>query len=146
MGVAMVIGVATLALLAVGLLLLRSSIRRWRGRASARLGPGPFVRRSDARSLGVRSAGVWQVRGSGSLALSGTELVFAQWVPDRSLRIPRTAIESVDTIGSHLGKTVGARLLRVRWRADGREDEIALQVPDLDGWLRDLGAIPGSPT
>jgi hypothetical protein len=38
-----------------------------------------LLREGDANSFGVDSAGVWQVRGNGSIALTRHELLFAQW-------------------------------------------------------------------
>ena len=95
-----------------------------------------MLRAEDANSLGVESAGRWQVRGNGSLALTRRELLFAQWVPNRVVRIPRSAILEVTTARSHLGKWIGRDLLKVVWTNDfGELDSIALWVPDLDGWL-----------
>ena len=93
----------------------------------------------DANSLGVESAGRWQVRGNGTLALTGRELLFAQWVPNRLLRIPRSSITEVTTARSHLGKWIARDLLKVGWTNEiGEADSIALWVPDLDGWLEAL--------
>ena len=98
-----------------------------------------MVRQEDANSLGVESAGKWQVRGNGNLALTKRELLFAQWVPNRVVRIPRSSILEVTTARSHLGKWIGRDLLKVVWTNDvGQEDSIALWVADLDGWLEAL--------
>jgi hypothetical protein len=93
-----------------------------------------------ANSLGVQSAGPWQVRGNGNLALTEEELLFAQWVPDRLLRIPRSSIVEVSKAKTHLGKWIGRPLLKVTWtRDDGEQDAIALWVRDLDRWIAALG-------
>ena len=98
-----------------------------------------MLREEDANSFGVESAGAWQVRGNGRLALTKHELLFAQWIPNRLLRIPRDSIVEVTTTRSHLGKTVGRDLLKVVWSTDlGTQDSIALWVKDLDGWLEAL--------
>lgn len=98
-----------------------------------------LLREGDANSFGVESGGVWQVRGNGSLALTKRELLLAQWVPNRLLRIPRRSIIEVTTTRSHLGKTIGRDLLKVVWTTElGTQDSIALQVRDLDGWLEAL--------
>lgn len=92
-----------------------------------------------ANSFGVESGGPWQVRGNGNLVLTEDELIFAQWVPDRPLRIPRRSIVHVSTTKSHLGKTIGRPLLKVVWtRDDGEQDSIVLWVKDLDRWLVEL--------
>jgi hypothetical protein len=93
-----------------------------------------------ANSLGVQSAGVGQVRGNGNLALTEDEVLFAQWVPDRLVRIPRRSIVGVPKVEAHLGKRIGRPLLKVAWiREDGEEDSIALWVRDLDRWIAELG-------
>ena len=93
------------------------------------------LRRSTARSLGNELAGKGQVRGSGTLALTQDAVHFAQWATDRSLRIPRSSITRVDTARSHLGKRVGADLLRIAWSSEAGDDVVAFQVPDLGDWL-----------
>ena len=81
------------------------------------------------------------MRGSGNLALTEHELLFAQWLPNRLVRIPRTSIVEVSKARSHLGKTIFRDLLKVVWTTDlGTQDSIALWVRDLDGWLAALGA------
>lgn len=102
------------------------------------------VRRNEnARSLGQTSRGKGQARGNGTLVLTQDALHFFLWVPRRPLAVPLAAITRVDTATCHLGKWVAARLLRVTWRGPEGEDAIALQVHDLDGWLRDLGGPSG---
>ncbi len=94
-----------------------------------------MLREEDANSFGVESGGKWQVRGNGNLALTKRELLFAQWVPNRVLRIPRPDILEVTTARSHLGKGIGRDLLKVDWTNElGEADSIALWVPDLEGW------------
>jgi hypothetical protein len=97
------------------------------------------LREDDANSFGVESAGAWQVRGNGNLALTEDELLFAQWVPNRLVRIPRSSIVEVTTARSHLGKSVWRKLLKVVWTNElGEQDSIGLWVRDLDGWLEAL--------
>jgi hypothetical protein len=113
--------------------------RPLRRRAEAHFAGLALLREDDANSFGVESAGVWQVRGNGNLALTKHELLFAQWVPNRLLRIPRDSIVEVTTVRSHLGKTIRRDLLKVVWSTDlGTRDSIALWVEDLDGWLEAL--------
>jgi hypothetical protein len=109
---------------------------RLRRRATRRLAGLGVLREADANSFGVESAGKRQVRGNGSLALTEEELVFAQWVPDRIVRIPRASIIEVTTPRSHLGKTMFRKLLKVTWETEsGAPDSIALLVRDLDAWV-----------
>jgi hypothetical protein len=113
----------------------------FRRRASRHFVGLDLLREEDANSFGVESAGKWQVRGNGNLALTEHELLFAQWVPNRLVRIPRNSIVEVTTARSHLGKTVFRDLLKVVWTTElGTQDSIALWVKGLDGWLVALGA------
>jgi len=112
------------------------------GRRARRHFEGLEVLREEqgANSFGVESAGKAQVRGNGNLALTADELIFAQWIPNRVTRIPRPSILEVTTTRSHLGKTMGRKLLKVAWTNERAEtDSIALWVRDLDGWLAALG-------
>ena len=112
---------------------------RLRKRAEGHFAGLTLLREEDANSFGVESAGVWQVRGNGNLALTKHELLFAQWVPNRLLRIPRSSIAEVTTVRSPLGKTMRRDLLKVVWTTDlGTQDSIALWVGDLEGWLEAL--------
>ena len=147
----MVIAVAvvvTLALLGVGAAIAWSFVRRARASGAAAtneaVAGAQIVRQVDVNSFGRESAGMAQVRGNGTLTLTGAELVFVLWAPTRTLRIPIGEILEVDTTRSHLGKSRMADLLWVRWRAeDGSQDTIAFQVDDLADWFTALGAAPG---
>jgi len=112
--------------------------RRLERELEAELGDG-VRRKANAQGLGLQSAGRGQVRGNGWLVLTGDELRFRQWVPSRETRIPLAAITAVETPRSWLGKSVGSRLLCVRWRTpEGGEDAMAWNLRDLDGWLEEL--------
>ena len=78
------------------------------------------------------------MRGNGTVALTSEELLFAQWLPDRLLRVPRESIVEVTTTRTHLGKTIGRKLLKVIWRTGDGRDSIAMWVKDLDGWIEAL--------
>jgi hypothetical protein len=118
-------------------------VRGGRTRAQTRLAevPGDVRRTTAATSLGLTSLGVGQLRGTGTLILTDGEVAFAQWRPDRLVRIPRPAIVEVDTTRTHLGKTMNSDLLRIRWgnAETDVEDTVAFFVRDLDPWLDDLG-------
>lgn len=112
---------------------------RFRRRAAGHFAAETVLREDDANSFGVESAGKWQVRGNGNLALTEHDLLFAQWVPSKLVRIPRNSIVEVTTPRSHLGKTMARKLLKVTWTTElGTQDSIALWVKDLDGWLEAL--------
>jgi GNAT superfamily N-acetyltransferase len=116
-----------------------------RRRAARHFASVDVLREDDANTFGVESRSAFQVRGNGTLVLTADELLFAQWVPDRLVRIPRAQITEVTTTRSWLGKTIGRQLLLVRWTAAADGDAIALWVKDLDGWIVDLTA-PGAGT
>lgn len=129
---------AILAFVALLLFLARFPVARRARRQKAELGDSA-QRRENAQGLGLESRGKGQVRGNGWLVLTGDELRFRQWVPSRETRIPLAAITEVDTPRWWLGKSVGSRLLVVRWRTpEGGEDAMAWNVRDLDGWLAAL--------
>ena len=132
-----------LASLAVSGAIALALVRGGQARAQARLAevPGAVLRSTAATSLGLASPGAAQVRGTGTLVLTGEEVAFAQWRPDRLVRIPRPSIAEVDTTRTHRGKTMNMDVLRIRW-ADaetGADDTAAFFIRDLDPWLADLG-------
>ena len=138
-----VILIVLLASLAASAAIALVVVRIGRTRAQARLAevPGPVQRSTAATSLGLTSLGVGQLRGTGTLVLTDGEVAFAQWRPDRLVRIPRPAIVEVDTTRTHLGKTMNQDVLRIRWAntETGVEDTVAFFVRDLDPWLTELG-------
>ena len=140
--------VAVLVLVILGPFILIAAVlipivrraRRVRADLEEELG-GSATRKANARGLGLESRGKGQVRGNGWLVLSPGELRFSQWVPRHETRIPLTAVTKVETRRVWLGKTVGSKLLCVRWRTpEGGEDAMAWEVRDLDGWLAALAA------
>jgi hypothetical protein len=107
-----------------------------RRRANRHLAGEEVLRQEDANCFGFDSEGKHQVRGNGTLALTKRELLFAQWVPNRLVRIRRSTITDVSTTSTHMGKTMGVDLLQVAWTNEvGQEDSVALWVADLEGWL-----------
>ena len=127
-------------LIAAVLIPITRRARRVREAVEGELGDS-VTRQANARGLGLESRGKGQVRGNGRLVLSPGELRFSQWVPRRETRIPLTAVTVVETRRVWLGKTVGSRLLCVRWRTpEGGEDAMAWEVRGLDGWLAALDA------
>jgi hypothetical protein len=114
-------------------------VRRTSGRGRAAVTALGVDRQETANSLGYTSLGKSQVRGNCTLGLDDRRLVIAQWVPARTTEIPFDRIVEVDTARTHLGKWVGRDLLRVRFRReDGSEDDVALVVRDVPGWVDDL--------
>ena len=136
--------VPLIAAAAIAVVFVRTGGRR--AQARLREVPGPVLRSAGATSLGLTSLGDSQLHGTGTLVLTDAEVCFAQWRPDRLLRIPRAAILEVDTTMTHLGKTMKDDLLRIRWTGAeaGDEDTIAFFVNDVAPWVRDLGGTQSS--
>jgi hypothetical protein len=133
---AILVGIAVV--FAVVLIPVSRRAKRLQAGLEQELGDG-IERSANARGLGLESRGRGQVRGNGWLVLTAEELRFRQWVPQRDTTIPLAAVTAVGTERWWLGKTVGSRLLCVRWRTpDGGEDAMAWEVRDLDEWLTAL--------
>ncbi len=94
-----------------------------------------------AQSFGQQSRGVTQLRGSGALALTTTELFFMMYVPARELRIPLSCVKTVSLVRSHLGKTQVSKLLHVRYTAEGIDDAIAWRIPHPDTWRAKIESL-----
>ena len=103
---------------------------------TARLGAHRILLMEDgANSFGVESRGRAQIRGNGCLAATVDEILFVMWFPRRVVHVPRRSITAVERARSHLGKTVGYMLLRVRFtNAEGRPDSVAWWVRDVARW------------
>lgn len=92
-----------------------------------------------ALTFGLQSKGVFQARGNGALVLTARELHFFQFTPRRDIRIPRDAITEIKVVRSHLGKTIGRKLLYVGFTLDGQADSMAWYVTDVQTWIAKLG-------
>ncbi|MBA3549141.1 MAG: hypothetical protein H0T76_21935 [Nannocystis sp.] len=137
-----------LVLLLVLLLVVRRAVRRLRARGRAEIArryPASEVLLEEtlAQSFGQQSKGATQLRGSGALALTGTELCFVMYVPASELRIPLASIDAVSLVRSHLGKSQGTKLLHVRFTREGVEDAIAWRLPEPDAWQARIDARRG---
>lgn len=129
---------AIAAALAVALLGLRRLARSGREELRSNLrGERPQLE-GTARLIGVKSRGLGQIRGTGTLALTARELVFVMWAPRRELRVSRDAIEAVETGHGVAGKRVAGKQLHVRWRTADGLDEAAWGVRDLPAWMAAL--------
>lgn len=106
-----------------------------------RLSPGRVLQLEDgANSFGVESRGKAQIHGNGCLAASADDILFVMWWPRREIHIPRRRVTAVERARSHLGKTIGRELLRVRFtNEEGMPDSIAWWVRDLVQWEQVLG-------
>jgi hypothetical protein len=94
-----------------------------------------------ANCFGLESGGVWQVRGNGGLVLTRECLHFFMFLPKKEFRVPLDAVTEVTFVKSHLGKTVGYDLLKVRFTADGQPDSLAWFVTDPTAWRERIEAM-----
>ena len=136
--VGLVVAILLSVALVLALVLVPVGIRARRMKRELEADVGPGVRLAQAQGFGLQSKGKAQVRGTGWLSLTDDELVFRMWWPRRETRIPRSAITAVETPRGWLGKSVGARLLCVRWASATGEDAMAWHVRDLDEWVAAL--------
>jgi hypothetical protein len=134
--VALVVGILAFVALTFALVMIPISRRSKRVAAEMEAQVGEGERAENVRGLGLESRGPKQVRGNGRLVLTSDELRFRMWVPDRETRIALASVTDVGTERTWLGKWVGRRLLRVRWRTpEGGEDAMAWEVRELDAWV-----------
>lgn len=142
--VVVVVIVVVALLLVVGFVLARRGATQAQQRVEDHLAGATVLRREKAELRGVLGID-GPSRGLGLLALTPEELVFAQYVPDRAVRIARRAITAV-TVARSLGEdTFAADVLVVGFTGDGGPAEAAWEVPDLDEWLAALGGSrPGT--
>jgi hypothetical protein len=137
--VVLVAGILLFIALLFALILIPVSRRAKRLRAELEAELGSAIERiENVRGLGLESRGASQTRGNGWLVLTAGELRFRQWIPDRETRVARADVTAVETPKSWLGKSVGTRLLCVRWSGDA----MAWEVRDLDAWLAALSSDP----
>ena len=134
--VALVLGILVFTALMFVLLMIPISRRLRRMGAEMEDEMGPGERAENVRGLGLESRGPKQLRGNGRLVLTHDELRFRMLVPDRETVIPLASVIDVGAEKTWLGKWVGRRLFRVRWRTpDGGADAMAWEVRDLDAWV-----------
>jgi len=96
----------------------------------------------DANFFGQESLGYFQLRGNGILVVTEEELYFEMWYPEKKFRIPLSSLLSIETTGSHLGKTRGRPLLKVIFRnGKGRKDSMAWLIADVNDCRKLLEGI-----
>jgi hypothetical protein len=104
-------------------------------RIAAHYGPDEILMKDlMANSFGLESAGVWQVRGNGSLVLTPECLHFFMFLPKRDLRVPLDAITELTFTKSHLGKATMFDLLKVRFSVEDKSDSIAWYLTNPAAW------------
>jgi hypothetical protein len=131
-------GFVIVAIVVVLVIVVVVAVRRGAGTARARIEAGlgdlEVQRQDKANYYGQASKGEGQLRGLGTLALTPDELVFLQFVPANEVRVPLGAVSGVEIARSFLGKAQARDLLVVTWIAEGAEDRVAFDVPDVEDW------------
>lgn len=90
---------------------------------------------AEANLFGVESRGMAQVRGNGALLLTNSSLVFAMFRPAQDLVIPLSKISKVESVETHLGKSVSRPLLKVHFtNEEGNRDSAAWWVANVTEW------------
>lgn len=142
MSVMMIVGLAVVGLLMLLVIpaLVNKSIAPGLEKRIAKLYPADKVVLQDLKALsfGLESKGVTQSRGNGALVLTANEVHWFQFAPEIDIRIPRASITKVDTVTTHLGKSLGKDVLYVAFTVDGKPDSMAWNVMDLNAWLTAL--------
>lgn len=135
MTVAAIVGAAVVTVVAL-VLAVRAVARRREAEADeALMGERILLRDPSANLMGVESAGMGQVRGSGVLSLTEHRLHFLMWLPRREVVIPLSRVTGIETPERFMGKTKGTPLLQVSFTGqDGREDAAAWAVRKLPAW------------
>ncbi|MCQ3930649.1 MAG: hypothetical protein DPW16_09320 [Chloroflexi bacterium] len=101
-----------------------------------------------ANFFGQESKGVTQLRGNGIMVITSSEVYFQQLVTNREWHIALGSIQMVETTKSHLGKSIGRPLLKIRYiNPEGRVDTVAWWVKNLDEVLQTIESLrqPSTP-
>ena len=119
-------------------------VQRKAGAAKGRIDDGlsklDVQRQDKAHLLGLHSGEERQSKAIGALALTPDELVFLQLVPEREVRIPRTAVTRADVGRDFLGRTHPRDLVIVTWDGDGGADAAGFEVNDPAEWATELSS------
>lgn len=135
-----IIGGALIFGLGIVFVLLRVWIGKFRAQVQARFAAEEIVLADwFANNFGEQSRGAAQLRGNGALILGKQTLHFVMMANKRELTIPLASITGVSFVKSHLGKSVGRKLLAVDFTNEaGAPDRVALLVRQPEAWQQAL--------
>ncbi|KAB3527280.1 hypothetical protein [Alkaliphilus serpentinus] len=89
----------------------------------------------NANFFGQESVSM-QIRGNGTLVLLKDKLYFELLLPKKVIEIPIERIEGIDETRSHLGKSVGSKLVKITYRNDKNSlDSCAWLVRNRKDWM-----------
>lgn len=140
-----VVGGSLILGLGIVFAILRVWIGKFRARVQAQFAADEIVLADwFANNFGVQSRGVVQLRGNGALVLGKDALLFVMMATKTELRIPLGSVTAVSFAKSHLGKTVGRKLLAIDFINEaGAADRVALLVRQPDVWQQALQQTQG---
>ncbi|HYW91152.1 MAG TPA: hypothetical protein VFA95_01590 [Gammaproteobacteria bacterium] len=142
----MLLAVLVGGLLAFSLVMRRARRRSLRAADSRCAGEEVVYRDPAAVYIGCESRGDRQLRGNGVFVLTREKVFFTLWLPRREVAIPLERIRGIDTPRQFLGRSVGRRLLQIRYvDAEGQADAAAWFVRGLEdccGFLRGFTRSP----
>ena len=124
------LGIGVVVVLLVGVVRLR----RMRSRHRERLALIDPTHTAPAALFGLASDGKTQTRGVGTVAMSQSQLMFVQLVPDREIVVPREDITSVQLTRQFMGSAATRDLVVVTWETSGLGDAVALSMDDAQDW------------
>lgn len=125
--------------LPVGLIVFLKRLQTDRAAAARAQFPNAQLIVPGANFFGQESRKGSQMRGNGTLVITDSEVYFERWLPRAEYRIPRKAIESLETPSWYLGKSVFRPLIKINFRRDdGTRDSMAWFVVNLDVVKRTL--------
>lgn len=143
-----VIVVAVILVTLVGVFWTLGRVTRKRAALIAERFPNTKLIVPMANFFGQESKGVTQLRGNGIMVITSSEVYFQQLVTNREWHIAFGSIQEVETVKSHLGKTIGRPLLKIRYiNPEGRVDTVAWWVRNLDEVLQTIESLrqPSTP-
>lgn len=127
-----VLAIAFGVVLPVGIIVFLKRLQTDRAAAAHAQFPNTQIIVPGANFFGQESRKGTQMRGNGTLVITDSEVYFERWLPRAEYRIPRSAIESLETPSWYLGKSVFRPLLKINFRRDdGTHDSMAWFVPDI---------------
>src|SRR3546814_18950587 len=103
-----------MAAVLVSMVLAIVIVRRSQVRASRALADlGGATLTTAATGMGMSGMDAPPLRGTGTLALTDTDVAFAQWRPEHLPRTPRSAIPGIEATREHLARTLTSSEPRV---------------------------------
>jgi len=106
---------------------------------------GVIILDKSSNFFGCESMESLQMRGNGVLVLTQSGIRFRMWLPELILKIDWPNIHDVETVRTHLGKTIFKPLIKITFiNKTGESDSAAWFVKNHEQWLEAIqGRITG---